>query len=201
VAPTRAELSSWVRAVRRAGVAAVAVDPAMVPLARELLEAAPIAVVALVAAPLGAMTSGARIAQAERALADGADELAVALDASRVRSGQLGRAVDDLLPLRRLAGGRGLRVICHLALLGGVLGAQAAAASRDAGADALMANSHFDGEVTPEQLEAARRALGPDVVLVASGGVSSLAQVRPLLHAGASRVAVGWSAFLPGDVP
>ncbi len=197
VAPTGTELSSAIRGLEGAGLAALAVDPAEVPLARDLVGPSAIAVVALVAAPLGAMTVGARLAQAERALADGADELAVAMDPSLVRSGQLGRAVEGLIPLRRLAAGRNLRVICHLALLGPGLGPESAAGAIDAGADVLMTNPHFDGVVTPEQVAAVRRRVGPAVVLVASGGVTTPALAGPLLLAGANRVAVGWSAFAP----
>ena len=67
VAPTRAEITSAVLALHRAGVAALAVDPAEVAPARDLLGTSPIAVVALVSAPLGAMTSGSRIAPAAAA--------------------------------------------------------------------------------------------------------------------------------------
>ncbi len=197
VAPTRTELAPAIRGLARAGVAALAVDPSEVTTAHELLGLSPIAVVALVAAPLGALTKGSRMAQAERALADGADELAVAVDPSLVRSGQLGRAVEGLAPLRRLASGRTMRVICHLALLGPELGPEVAAGAVDAGADVLMTNSHFDGVVTPEQVAGVRRRLGPVVALVASGGVATPALALPLLLAGATRVAVGWSAFTP----
>lgn len=195
VAPTRAEITSAVLALHRAGVAALAVDPVEVAPARDLLGTSPIAVVALVSAPLGAMTSGSRIVQAELALADGADELAVAMDPSLVRSGKLGRAVAELSPLRRLAEGRTMRVICHLALLGPDLGAEAAAGAVDGGADLIMTNSHFDGEVTVEQIVAVRRRVGQRIPLVASGGVAATSQAAPLLLAGASRVAVGWSGF------
>ena len=196
-APTRAEFASAISALERVGVAALAVDPAEVALARDLLRASPMALVALVAAPLGAMTSASRMFQAERALADGADELAVAMDPSLVRSGQLGRALEGLGPLRRLAAGRTLRVICHLALLGRDLGAEAAAGALDAGADVLMTNSHFDGEVSVEQVAAVRRRVGPGVAVVASGGVTAPTRAAPLLRAGATRVAVGWSGFAP----
>ncbi len=195
VAPTRGELGAAFRALRRAGVAAVAVDPAEVALARQLLDGFPAPVVALISAPLGAMTSGSRVAQAELALADGADELAVAMDPSLVRSGKLGRAVAELSPLRRLAAGRTLRVICHLALLGPDLGAEAAAGGVDGGADLVMTNSHFDGEVTVEQVVAVRRRVGQRIPLVASGGVAATSQAAQLLLAGATRVAVGWSGF------
>jgi deoxyribose-phosphate aldolase len=201
VAPTRAELGQAIRAMEGAGLAALAVDPAEVTLARDLLGPSPIAVVALVAAPLGAMTSASRMAQAERALADGADELAVAIDPSLVRSGRLHRALEEFAPLRQLAGGRILRVICHLALLGSDLGADAAAGALDAGADVLMTNSPFDGEVSVEQVAAVRLRVGREAVVVASGGVTAPALAGPLLRAGATRVAVGWSAFAPGLVP
>ncbi len=201
VAATRAELGTAIRGISRAGMAALAVDPVEVALARDLLGASPMAVVALVSAPLGAMTSASRMAQAERALADGADELAVAMDPSLVRSGQLGRALGGVAPLRRLAVGRTLRVICHLALLGSDLGAEAAAGALDAGADVLMTNSHFDGEVSVEQVAALRLRVGRDAVVVASGGVTAPALAAQLLRAGATRVAVGWSAFSTRSIP
>jgi deoxyribose-phosphate aldolase len=201
VAPTRSELSTAITALEGAGLAALAVDPAEVALARGLLGASPVTVVALIAAPLGAMTIASRTAQAERALADGADELAVALDPSLVRSGRLDRALEELAPVRQLAGGRILRVICHLALLGSDLGAEAAAGALDAGADVLMTNSPFDGEVSVEQVAAVRLRVGREAVVVASGGVTAPALAVPLLRAGATRVAVGWSAFAPGLVP
>jgi deoxyribose-phosphate aldolase len=201
VAPTRSELSTAITALEGAGLAALAVDPAEVALARGLLGASPVTVVALIAAPLGAMTIASRTAQAERALADGADELAVALDPSLVRSGRLDRALEELAPLRQLAGGRILRVICHLALLGSDLGAEVAAGALQAGADVLMTNSHFDGDVSEEQVAAVRLRVGREAVVVASGGVTAPALAAPLLRAGATRVAVGWSAFAPGVVP
>lgn len=200
VAPTHQEFEEAVGALQRARVAALAVDPAEVALARQVLGESPVAVVALISAPLGAMTGAARLAQAELALADGAEELAVAMDPSLVRSGRLGQAVEELVPLRRLAEGRVLRVICHLALLGVDLGGEAAVGALDAGADFLMTNSHFDGEVTVEQVKAVRRRAGPGVGVVASGGVHapSTSVVGPLLLAGATRVAVDWSGLSRG---
>lgn len=198
VAPTPAELSAWLERLASTGVAAAVVDPAGVPVAREHLGRARIPVVALISAPLGAMTTRARLAQAERALAEGADELAVAMDLSAVRSGELGRAAADLGALRRLAGATPMRVIYHAARLGPDLGPKAASAALGAGADALMTNSHFDGAVTAEQVEAARRLLGPGVTLVASGGVQAAAHAAQLLAAGASRVAMAGVRPTPG---
>ncbi len=188
-AATEAELWEWFSRLEPWRLAAVAVEPAMVGLASKWFHPRGQPVCGLIAYPLGAMTTGAKVVQAEQALSDGADELDIAMDLSAFRSGDYGKVVDDLRTVRWLAGDRTVKCIYYSSLLSESEGLEAAALAVEAGITFLKTNPGYGNVTAPEQVAAVRRRFGQEVRVMASGGIRNRAEALSMIASGADRVA------------
>ena len=134
--------------------------------------------------PHGQHASEAKAAEAERAHADGADELDVVVNVGRLQAGETAAvradlaAVVDATPLP-------VKVIVETALLSGEQKHAAAEAAVAAGADYLKTSTGFaDGGATVPDVE----LLAEYLPVKASGGVGSYEAAVELLDAGAERI-------------
>jgi deoxyribose-phosphate aldolase len=134
--------------------------------------------------PHGQHATAAKAAEAERAHADGADELDVVINVGRVKAGETEAvcgdlsAVVDATPLP-------VKVIVETALLTEAETHRAAEAAVEAGADFLKTSTGFaDGGATIPDVELLREYLP----VKASGGVGSYEEAVAMLEAGAERI-------------
>jgi deoxyribose-phosphate aldolase len=188
-------------ACERAGeahVAAVCVWPVHVAAAASVLAGSDTRVRAAIGFPYGQDTVDVRIAACDRAVLDGAQELAVMLDQSLLAAGDLdslAAEVDRLLGhawWSSLAGTRGigeLTVVLETMLVD--LPALRPVLDRlhDSTAGFLQTGSgHQSRAVTEVHLRALREQLPADIAIVAVGGIATYEDAETLLAAGAVRV-------------
>ena len=189
-AATRDEVAGFLTSLAGWDWAAIMVEPAYVGFARPILTEMGQHLVTVLSYPLGAYTTETKLIQAEKALAEGADELDVAMDLSAFRSGDFRRVVDDLEAVRRLAGDDHLvKTIYFSAVLSDVEALHAAELSREAGITFLKTNPGYGNVTTPHHIQVIKERFGTEMKVMASGGVRTHADAVAMLEAGADRIA------------
>lgn len=202
-----ASRSTCVEACEAAGalhLAAICVAPTHVRTAAEVLGGSDVRVVALIGHPFGADRPEVKALGCALACEDGADDVEVVVDLARFRDGDPNHVRDELRHCRAALprGGREptLRAVVdtgaiddrHLRLL-----ARAVVAG---GADMVVTSSGLAPE--PEgvlDVELLREEVGPGVGVKAVRAARSVAEVKGLLAAGASRVGTTHVEDLLGD--
>lgn len=156
-------------------------------------------VAALISSPLGAMTTAAKLIQVHRVLADGADELDVAMDLSAFRSGDCAGVTDELRTLRDAAAGRTIKVVYYSWMLNTEEELRAAELIVEAGITFLKTNPDDAHETPAECVRAIKGRFGQDVRVLACGGVRTRRQALAMIEAGADRVATSAPLVVLGD--
>jgi len=169
--------------------AAVRVEPSYVKFAANYLHARGQKLVTDISYPLGAMTTVAKVVQAEQALADGADELDVAMDLSAFRSGDYQQVVDDLRIVRRTAGDRVVKAIYYSAVLTDQESIKAAGLILDAGITFLKTNPGYGNVTTPHHIAVIKKHFKDGLKVMASGGVRTYDDAAAMIDQGADRIA------------
>jgi deoxyribose-phosphate aldolase len=106
---TDRELTDGCALARRLDVASACIKPYAVPLARETLAGSDLAVGTVIGFPHGNSRVDVKLAETERALADGATEIDAVVNLGKVLSGDWGYVEDEICRLNALAvGGGGL---------------------------------------------------------------------------------------------
>jgi deoxyribose-phosphate aldolase len=178
--------------------AAVMVEPSYVKFAAPYLHQRGQKLVTVISYPLGAMTTVAKVVQAEQAIEDGADELDIAMDLSAFRSGDFRQVVDDLQTVRRTAGDRVVKAIYYSAVLTDEQAIQAAKLILDAGIDFLKTNPGYGNVTTPHHISVIKKHFKNELKVMASGGVRTFEEAMAMIDAGADRIATSSAAAILG---
>jgi len=179
-------------------VAAVCVWPRLVDRAAEALNRTGIKVATVVNFPLGDAEPTDAVAEAEAALADGADEIDVVVPYRRLMDGEPEAVTDLVRAMRKACGDHTLKAILETgALSDTALIALAAERALDGGADFLKTSTgkHAAG-ATPDAAETMLdtiRRLGSDAGLKVSGGVRTATDAGVYLDLADRIMGSGWA--------
>jgi len=188
-AATLAEMAAFYEKLATYTFAAVMVEPRYLLSAVQYFHPRGQKVATVIAYPLGAMTTEAKLIQAAQALADGADELDVAMDLSAFRSGDYAKVVDELRAMRYLAGNRTIKVIYYSSVLSNDEALRAAQLILQAGITFLKTNPGYGHVTTPEHVRVIKNRFGNDLRIMASGGIRTHQDALAMLEAGTDRIA------------
>jgi deoxyribose-phosphate aldolase len=175
---------------RRYDVAAVCCASSDVALCHDALAGSHVRIAAVVGFPHGYVPTAVKVAEAERALADGAHELDMVLHIGRLRSGDAGYVKADIKAVVDAAHARGaqVKVILENCYLSDEQKRTACRLSEEAGADFVKTSTGFArGGATIEDIVLMRAAVSPSVQIKAAGGVRDLDAALKVREAGASR--------------
>ena len=200
-AATEAETLNFFKSIHldKHKFAAVMVEPSYVKWAADYLHSQGQKLVTVISYPLGAMTTVAKVFQAEQAIADGADEIDIAMDLSAFRSGDYQQVLDDLRTVRRTAGDRVVKAIPYTALLTDQESIKAAGLILDAGIYFLKTNPGYGNVTTPHHIAVIKKHFKDDLKVMASGGVKTYEDAMAMIDQGADRIATSSvSAILDG---
>ncbi len=179
-----------VRLVQRAvnlGLRGVCVNSCYVKLAAEARGTNRLLVVSTVGFPLGAAATAAKVAEAEAAVVQGADELDVVLNLGWFLGGRWSECWQDLAWVVRSAGSVPVKAILEAGYLSDVQIAELSTLALDAGAMMLKTSTGFGPSgASEEKVRAIRQAAGPRVPIKAAGGIRTWLQACRLLEAGAN---------------
>jgi deoxyribose-phosphate aldolase len=140
--------------------------------------------------PHGSSTSAVKVFEAERAIAEGAEELDMVLNIGRLRSGAAGEVRADIHAVVEVAAGRALvKVILENAYLDEAQKLLGCHLSEEAGADFVKTSTGFaPSGATIEDLRLMRAAVSPRIGVKAAGGIRTLEALIEAMNAGATRV-------------
>lgn len=172
----------------RYGFASVCIPPVFVDLAAGYLKGS-VAVCTVVGFPLGYNCPEIKLAEAKKALADGADELDMVLNIGRLQAGDADYVLTEISQIKQLCGDRVLKVIIEACLLSEKEKILACDLVTRAGADFIKTSTGFAaGGATVEDIRLLCRHVGPGVKVKAAGGIREEQQARQLALAGARRL-------------
>jgi deoxyribose-phosphate aldolase len=154
-----------------------------------LLAGTGIPVVTAVDFPLGLGTASGRVAEARTAVADGAEQLDLAVPVGLLLDGHSALFARSIAEVVEAVQPVPVKVMLELPLLGRVEAALAARIAVEAGAQWLKnASSGLVGPATVEDIALLRRLAPPSVRIKASGSIHTADQVVALVEAGADLV-------------
>ena len=174
----------------RYDVASVCARPADVTMCRDLLTGSSVVVGTVIGFPHGAHTTGVKVVEAERAMADGATELDMVINIGWLRSGEDERVEADIRAVVEAAhaGGAIVKVILENAYLTRDDIVRGCLAVERAGADYVKTSTGFaPSGATLDDLRLMRATVSPKVKVKAAGGVRTLDALIEVMAAGADR--------------
>ena len=201
---TQADVTALVAQAAELGVYAVCVSPSMVPIAEA---AAPegLQIASVVGFPSGKHLSTIKADEAAQAVAAGADEIDMVIDVGAAVSGDYEAIRADVAAVRAAVPDAVLKVIVESAALLSLADedtlVSTCRAAADAGADFVKTSTGFHpcGGASVHAVELMAAAVGPRVVVKASGGIRTADDAVAMLNAGATRLGLsGTRAVLDG---
>jgi len=196
---TRLQVEALCSEAFRYRFACAMVSPLWVPVAVSALAGTGVPVGVVIGFPLGASLPSTLRQEAETLTRLGAKELDMVLPIGQLKSGNHIAVRQSIQSAATMAHQHGaiLKVILETALLTTEEKLRASEISIEAGADFIKTSTGFaKGGATPEDIALMRGVAGARCGVKASGGIRTLADVRTLLEAGASRIGASASVAI-----
>jgi deoxyribose-phosphate aldolase len=179
--------------------ASVCVNPFWTKLVAAELQGSPVKVCAVAGFPLGASQTAAKVAETLGALRDGAQEIDMVINIGSLRGGDREQVKSDIQGVVLATHGRGaiVKVIIETALLNDTQKQIACRLAQDAGADFVKTSTGFSkAGATVADVALMRRAVGVSMGVKASGGIRTLADLKAMVAAGATRIGASASVSI-----
>lgn len=171
---------------------AVCVNPYFVRQAVKALSSSKVAVCTVIGFPLGQNLTDIKIAEAAKAVSEGAEELDMVINISALKDGQIDYVRDEIKAVVKAAKDHLVKVIIECDLLTNEEKVAATKASAEAGAHIVKTSTGFvkDGKgATVEDITLMKETLkGTNLGLKASAGIRDYAKAKALIDAGAIRL-------------
>lgn len=200
---TVADVLAGCELASRYDVASVCVRPLDVVRSRDALDGTDVLVGTVVGFPHGSSTTAVKVAEAQRALDDGASELDMVLAIGMLRSGEDAYVQDDIASVvsTAVAGGAIVKVILENALLTDEEKIRGCRLSERAGAHYVKTSTGYAASgATIEDLVLMRASVSPHVKVKAAGGVRTLDRLLEVLNVGTDRVGATTTAAMIDDL-
>ena len=196
---TDADVRALVAEAAELGTYSVCVSPSMLPI--EVPEGLHVACVC--GFPSGAHKSEVKAAEAERAVADGADEVDMVINLGLVGQGDWTGVEEDIRAVREACTGALLKVIIESAVLTDAQIVKACEAAETAGADYVKTSTRFHpgGGASVHAVELMRATVGDRLGVKASGGIRTAEAAEAMVAAGASRLGLSASRAILEELP
>lgn len=187
------------------GFFAVCVNPCYVRLVRDLLRKTSVKICTVVGFPLGANTTGTKLAETAEALRDGADEIDVVMNAGLFKTGKIGEVESELRQVASSVKSAGSDKTCKVIVETGLLSAAEIELTckivNHSGADFIKTSTGFSksGGATIEAVEIMNRNRGK-LKIKAAGGIRNLHTALALVRAGADRLGASQSVSILNEL-
>lgn len=172
------------------GFHSVCVNSSFVYYCTELLKDSDVKVCTVIGFPLGAMSTAGKAAEAQAAVADGAEELDMVIHVGMIKSGDWDYVKQDIASVVEAAGDKAVvKVILETCLLTDEEKRKACMICKEAGTSFVKTSTGFsNGGATVKDVALMREAVGSDMGVKASGGIRSFQDARAMVEAGADRI-------------
>ncbi|MGO4939167.1 deoxyribose-phosphate aldolase [Fundicoccus sp. Sow4_D5] len=168
----------------------VCINPVHIPVAKMALGNSDVKICTVIGFPLGANTTAVKVFEAKQAVEAGATEVDMVINIGAAKAGDWKtvesdvRAVVEAMPDHVI-----VKVIIETSLLNDEEKTLASQAAQRAGTDFVKTSTGFStGGATLEDVALMRKAVGADLGVKASGGVSNYAEAIAMIEAGATRI-------------
>lgn len=186
---TRREFEEHCAEAREHFIFGVCVNGSRVELARAALEGSEVQVAALVGFPLGAGDADVKRYETEAAIDQGAQEIDFVIDIGRLKEGDSRYILREVRDIVEAADERAVKAVLEAHLLTREEMALAAKLAQEGGAQFICTSTDFHApEVTVEEIEWLREAVGGSFGIKASGGIRDMSRALALCEAGATRI-------------
>jgi deoxyribose-phosphate aldolase len=167
----------------------VCVNPCWVKTCAEMLRGSQVLVCSVVGFPLGANSSCMKAEEAQRAVADGAQEIDMVINIGRLKSGNFEFVCNDICGVVKAAQPVHVKVIIEACLLTDEEKVQACVLAKEAGAHFVKTSTGFStGGATAADVALMRRVVGSKMGVKAAGGIRDFDKAALMVAAGASRI-------------
>lgn len=168
----------------------VCVNPTWVPLASQELEGSDVKVCTVIGFPLGANQTAVKVLEAKMAVEEGAKEVDMVINIGWMKAGAYDKVQAEIEALvKALPQDVIVKVIIETCLLSKDEIIKVSQIVKDAGADFVKTSTGFStGGATLEDVALIRQAVGPEMDIKASGGVSNKQEALAMIEAGATRI-------------
>jgi deoxyribose-phosphate aldolase len=181
------------------GFAAVCINPCWVAMAASELKGSTVKVCTVAGFPLGASVTETKVAEAENAIRDGAQEVDMVINIGALRGGDGDLVQTEIAAVTQACHPAGaiVKVIIETALLDDAQKVLACTIAKAVGADFVKTSTGFAAKgATEEDVALMRRTVGAEMGVKAAGGIRRLADLRRMVAAGASRVGASASVAI-----
>jgi len=196
---TEDDIIKLLKEAREYQFCSVCVNGCHVSLARKFLGSCGVKVATVIGFPLGAMSTAAKLAEADDALNNGADELDMVINIGALKGGHTNHVLSEITQLASLCHQRGtrLKVIIETCLLTKEEIVAACQLAKEANADFVKTSTGFStGGATVEDIRLMRNTVGSEMQIKASGGIRTLTDAQAMIEAGADRLGCSASAAI-----
>ena len=186
-----AEIKKLCAEALRFEFASVCVNPFWVPLAAAELRGSQVKVCTVAGFPLGATSTSAKCAEALAAIRDGAREIDMVINIGALRGGDRSAVKQDIQAVVAASHAHSaiVKVIIETALLDENQKILACKIAQEAGAEFVKTSTGFSKSgATVEDVALMRRTVGRSMGVKASGGIRTLADLKAMVAAGATRI-------------
>ena len=185
---TRADIEKLCREAVKYHCASICINPCYIPYARELLQGR-IPICCVIGFPLGAMTTDAKIFEAQNAVALGADEIDMVANIGAIKDGRFDYVEEEIRKIKEAVGSHILKVIVETCLLTDEEKATMCRIVANAGADYIKTSTGFStGGATAHDVELFARETKGRIKIKAAGGIKTYADMEMFLALGADRL-------------
>ncbi len=186
---TEADIMELCKEARENEFFSVCVNSCYVKLAAKNLSGSNVKVCTVVGFPLGAMSTEAKIFEAEQALKDGAEEVDMVINIGELKSKNLQKVEEEIRLIKQAIGDKILKVIietCYLTPQEIVIASEIAVKAK---ADFVKTSTGFgtDG-AKMENIELMKGAVNGLARIKASGGIKNLDTALSYIEAGVERI-------------
>lgn len=169
--------------------ASVCVNPTWVSYAAKALKGTEVNVCTVIGFPLGANTSSVKAFETKDAVANGADEIDMAINIGQLKSGQYDAVEADIRAVVEASGDKLVKVIIETCLLTDGEKVKACQLAVAAGADYVKTSTGFStAGANIADVTLMRKTVGPNIGVKAAGGTRSYADAEAFIKAGATRI-------------
>ena len=167
----------------------VCVNSCFVPLAKQLVEKTSVKICSVVGFPLGAMSTEAKVFEAQKAVEDGADEIDMVINIGFLKSKNYFRVLKDISDVKNAIGKIPLKVILEISELSKNEIILASEICLDAKADFVKTSTGFSKSgATLTAVKIIRKTVKNKMKIKASGGIRDYETAVKFIEAGADRI-------------
>jgi deoxyribose-phosphate aldolase len=188
---TRDQIEQLCNEAKKYNFASVCINPCWVTLCAQLLKNTSVKVCTVIGFPLGASQTAVKVAEAEQAMRDGAEELDMVVNVGFLKSGDYESAENDIRAVVLAAHKHQalVKVILETCLLTDEEKVKASLLAKRAGADFVKTSTGFNkAGATVGDVALMRRVVGSAIGVKAAGGVRTREEAEAMVQSGADRV-------------